>query len=100
MPRVISIDKLGSDDYDVYGARKELRLNHNEVLVGMSSCLKPQKFPQNFIKLTSLINKTAPAVRFILIGDGIRRERIEGLLCHWQSRRPLRIAEELWQEGA
>lgn len=76
MSRVISLDKFTNDDYDVYGARKESGLNRNEILVGMLSCLKSQKLPQDFITLAFLINKTVPVVKFILIGDGIPRKRI------------------------
>ncbi len=57
--------------------RKELGLDTNDLIVGMVSCFKPQKSPQDFIKLAFLINKVSPNVKFLLVGDGILRRSIE-----------------------
>ncbi len=57
--------------------RKELQINRDNLLVGMVSCFKPQKSPQDFIKLAFLVHKNIPNVKFLLVGDGILRAPIE-----------------------
>lgn len=57
--------------------KKELGINADTLVVGMISCLKPQKSPQDFIKLASLINEILPDVKFVLVGDGILRRKVE-----------------------
>lgn len=60
--------------------RKELGFDEKDLLVGTVSCLKPQKSPQDFIKLCLLTNKTVPGIKFLLVGDGILRKKIEKLI--------------------
>lgn len=72
-------------DYEEFGAgdrslRKELGLKDTDFAVATVACLKPQKYPQDFIKLASVIKKAFPEVKFILVGDGILRKEIERLI--------------------
>jgi len=72
-------------DYTEFGTRgqnirKELGINTNGLVVCMVSCFKPQKSPQDFIRLAFLVKKVLPDVRFILVGDGILRKKIEKLI--------------------
>lgn len=60
--------------------RKELGLDVKDLTVGMVSCFKPQKAPQDFIRLASLINQSMPGVKFILAGDGALRRRIQAAI--------------------
>jgi len=60
--------------------RKELRIDANDLVVGMVSCFKPQKSPQDFIKLAFLVSKALPNVKFLLVGDGILHGKIEKLI--------------------
>ena len=60
--------------------REELELDDKDLLVGTISCLKPQKSPQDFIKLCFLTNKVLPHVKFVLVGDGVLRKKIERLI--------------------
>lgn len=60
--------------------RKELGIATDELVVGMVACFKPQKHPQDFIKLAYLTRKISPRVKFILIGDGILRKTVERLI--------------------
>ncbi|MBN1913732.1 MAG: glycosyltransferase family 4 protein [Candidatus Omnitrophica bacterium] len=46
-------------------------------IIGMIACFKPQKHPQDFIRLAFLIKKILPLAKFILVGDGILRKKIE-----------------------
>lgn len=62
------------------GARKELGLNNKDLAVGMISCFKPQKSPQDFVRLAKLVNRDFPYVRFVLVGDGVLRRKIERLI--------------------
>lgn len=60
--------------------RKELGIAAQDLTVGMVSCFKPQKAPQDFIRLASLVNQSMPGVKFILVGDGVLRARIQALI--------------------
>ncbi len=60
--------------------REELGINPNDLVVGMIACFKPQKSPQNFIRLAFLVKKFSPHIKFLLVGDGILRRSIEKLI--------------------
>lgn len=79
-----SLIRYGIDGKEFMGedknVRKELRLSPTDLTVGMISCLKPQKSPEDFIKLAFLVNQCLPHTKFILIGDGILRKKIEKLI--------------------
>lgn len=71
-------------DYTEFGIkdnsiRKELGIANGDLLVGMVACFKPQKSPQDFIKLAFLVNKDLSNIKFILTGDGELRRKIERL---------------------
>jgi glycosyltransferase involved in cell wall biosynthesis len=50
------------------------------ILIGTVSCLKPQKAPEDFVKVAALIAQEYPEARFILAGDGELREQVEQLV--------------------
>ena len=54
--------------------KKELGIE-KDYIVGTVSCLKPQKSPLDFVRMASLI--TDRRVGFVMVGDGILREKIE-----------------------
>lgn len=60
--------------------KQELGLNNGDLLVGMVACLKAQKSPQDFIRLASLARQAIPKVKFILVGDGLQRRRMQRLV--------------------
>jgi len=60
--------------------KEELGIGDNDLVVGMISCFKPQKSPQDFIKLAFLINQALPNVKFILVGDGILRKCVQKMI--------------------
>ncbi|RKY29328.1 MAG: hypothetical protein DRP74_08955 [Candidatus Omnitrophota bacterium] len=80
------------------GLREELKIDTNDLLIGMISCFKPQKSPQDFIRLAFLIKRLLPQVnapknsntqqdskissevKFILVGDGVLRKKVENLI--------------------
>ncbi|MCK9604467.1 MAG: glycosyltransferase family 4 protein [Candidatus Omnitrophica bacterium] len=67
------------EEFTTQGAsiRSQLGINTGDLVVGMISCFKAQKAPQDFIKLASLIHKRLPQVKFLLVGDGILRQDLE-----------------------
>jgi glycosyltransferase involved in cell wall biosynthesis len=60
--------------------RSEFGIGTEDLLVGMVACFKPQKAPQDFIKLAFSVKQTMPHVKFILVGDGVLRPDIERLI--------------------
>jgi glycosyltransferase involved in cell wall biosynthesis len=43
----------------------------------MVACFKPQKAPLDFIELAALLKKDFPGTKFVLVGDGELRKKIE-----------------------
>jgi glycosyltransferase involved in cell wall biosynthesis len=62
------------------GVRKELGIDSGDLLVGNISCLKPQKSPQDFVRLAYLTREVVPDAKFLLVGDGVLRSRLERLI--------------------
>lgn len=77
----ILFENFGRNEYNINNIRGPLGLRINDLTVGMIACFKPQKSPQDFIKLASLIGEVIPGIKFILIGDGVLREKIEDLIA-------------------
>jgi len=57
-------------------ARRFLGLDENKPAVGMVACFKPQKSPLDFINLASDLKKENICGKFILVGDGVLRNKI------------------------
>jgi glycosyltransferase involved in cell wall biosynthesis len=62
------------------GVRRELGIGFKDLLVGNISCLKPQKSPQDFVRLAYLTREVVPDAMFLLVGDGVLRSRLERLI--------------------
>lgn len=60
--------------------RALLGVGPDHLLVGTVSCLKPQKSPEDFVRVATLVCQRVPAARCVLVGDGVLRPRIEALL--------------------
>jgi glycosyltransferase involved in cell wall biosynthesis len=60
--------------------RRELGAGPSRLLIGTVSCLKPQKAPEDFVKVAALIAQEFPEARFALAGDGELRDRVEHLV--------------------
>jgi len=63
-------------DIDFEKKKKEFGLK-NEHIVGMIACFKKQKAPLDFIKTAKSVCAEKPDAKFILVGDGVLRKRIE-----------------------
>jgi glycosyltransferase involved in cell wall biosynthesis len=60
--------------------RDELGIGSGEYLIGTVACLKPQKAPEDTIAVAQLVCARMPGARFVVIGDGALRPRIEALI--------------------
>ncbi|MFH1478522.1 MAG: glycosyltransferase family 4 protein [Candidatus Omnitrophota bacterium] len=76
----IDLARFKNNTTDVSSKRRELGILNNDPIVGMISCLKPQKSPQDYIKASLDIYKNIDKVNFLLIGDGRLRPLCEKLL--------------------
>ncbi|MDX2251783.1 MAG: glycosyltransferase family 4 protein [Nitrospira sp.] len=52
-------------------------------LVGSVACFKPQKAPEDFIAVAHRVITARPDVRFVLVGDGELRPRVEALIARY-----------------
>jgi glycosyltransferase involved in cell wall biosynthesis len=59
--------------------KKELGVAQNLSLVTMIGCLKPQKAPLDYVEVAHLVLQERD-VHFILVGDGVLREKVEKLV--------------------
>lgn len=60
--------------------KAELGIGSDEFVVGTIACFKPQKSLQDFIKFSGLVKQVLPNTKFILVGDGVLRKKIESLI--------------------
>lgn len=65
---------------DIEGKKKELGIDINSRVVGMIACFKPQKAPLDFVKMAEIVTREIPDVQFLLVGDGVLRPKLEGLI--------------------
>ncbi len=60
--------------------RAMLGVGPDHLLVGTVSCLKPQKAPEDFIRVAALVCQRVAAAKCVLVGDGALRPQIEAML--------------------
>jgi glycosyltransferase involved in cell wall biosynthesis len=72
--------------------RAELGATSDQWLVGTVACLKPQKAPEDFIQVAKLVTQSLPNVRFVLIGDGELRPKVESLIARYRLHDHVHIA--------
>ncbi|MEW6558416.1 MAG: glycosyltransferase family 4 protein [Elusimicrobiota bacterium] len=63
-------------DIEIEKKKKEFGIT-TENVVGMVACFKPQKAPLDFVKVARLVCNEKPDTKFILVGDGVLRNKIE-----------------------
>jgi len=73
----IAHESFGLKDFSV---REELGIKPGDFTVGMVSCFKPQKSPQDFVRMAALIKQALPNTKFILVGEGELRRPVEDLI--------------------
>lgn len=62
---------------DVTQKRKELNLNSDEKIVLTIGPFKPQKNLVDFVRLAGRVTKVLPNTKFLIVGDGEQRQKIE-----------------------
>jgi len=70
-------------DFDIepdLNLKKELKIEQKDLIVGMIACFKPQKGIFDFVKSAYRVVQEFPEVKFLLVGDGILRPKIEKLI--------------------
>lgn len=77
----IPVSEFRRSSTDFEKKRRELGILNNDPVVGMISCLKPQKSPLDFIKASIKIYENEPRVNFLLVGDGVLRAKCEKVLA-------------------
>ena len=58
--------------------RADLGIPPKAPVAGMVACLKPQKAPVDFVAAAGWVSRRVPEAHFLLVGDGILREAVEG----------------------
>ena len=76
------IDKL-EFSAEAGSIRNEFGFAEGDVVVGSIACFKPQKSPEDFIRLASSVAKRVPSVKFLLVGDGQLRPSINKLISEY-----------------
>ncbi len=63
-----------------HALRASFGVGPDDFLVGTVACLKPQKAPEDFVAVAKQVCDAVPEARFVLVGDGDLRPRIESLI--------------------
>jgi glycosyltransferase involved in cell wall biosynthesis len=63
-----------------HALRAEFGAGPDDYLVGTVACFKPQKAPEDFVAVAKQVCEVVPEARFVFIGDGELRQRIESLI--------------------
>ncbi len=75
----IPLQEFTDCQVDIKKKKEELGLKTDSKVVGMVACSKPQKAPEDFLKAAVLVKKDFPEAKFLLVGDGALRRKLEGL---------------------
>jgi len=76
----IDIEEFRSEKHDRRKKRRELGFDVGVPLVAMIACLKFQKSPLDFVRVAKMVSDVIDEARFLLVGDGILRTRVEALI--------------------
>jgi glycosyltransferase involved in cell wall biosynthesis len=72
--------------------REELGIGAGSCLIGTVACLKPQKAPEDVVRVAEIVRSRIPDARFVMIGDGDLRPRVEALIERHGLRDHVRLA--------
>jgi len=76
----IDIDSFQKTRFNRIRMREALKIEPAIPLVAMIACFKPQKAPLDFIRMAKAVSDEICEVRFLLVGDGVLRPRIEKMI--------------------
>lgn len=77
----IPLSRFRKSSGDMTAKRRALGISNDGPVVGMISCLKPQKSPLDYIKAAVRINQERPDLNFLLVGDGTLRRACQDFLA-------------------
>ncbi|MFH1074665.1 MAG: glycosyltransferase family 4 protein [Candidatus Firestonebacteria bacterium] len=60
--------------------KKEFNIGREIKTVGMVACLKAQKNPADFVRMSALVKQRHPEVKYFIVGDGEKRAEVEKLI--------------------
>jgi len=70
---------LGDADYE----RTLLGLSSTDPVIGIVAALRPEKNHELFLRVATLIRIQLPRAKFLIIGDGPRRDALEDITKRW-----------------
>jgi len=73
----VDIKKFSNCKIDVHAKKKSLGIKPDAPVAGMVACFKGQKNILDYLRVANLVRIAIPDVKFILVGDGELREKIE-----------------------
>jgi len=76
----ILLRKFRGPKTDIQLKKRGLGIANNDPVIGMVSCLKPQKSPADYVRAAIEIYKEMPAVNFLMVGDGVLRSQCKKIL--------------------
>ncbi|MBW1839478.1 MAG: glycosyltransferase family 4 protein, partial [Deltaproteobacteria bacterium] len=76
----IDIEKFQTVKLSREKKRMELGFDAGIPLVAMIACFKPQKSPLNFVRVAKIVSAEISKARFLLIGNGVLRSKVEELI--------------------
>lgn len=76
----IPLRKFRESKTDIQLKKRELGIANNDPVIGMISCLKPQKSPADYVRAAIEIYKEMPAVNFLMVGDGVLKSQCKRIL--------------------
>ncbi|MBI4161838.1 MAG: glycosyltransferase family 4 protein [Acidobacteria bacterium] len=79
LPSGVEIDGLAATPRRRRHLLAEVGGADGDLLVGMVACLKPQKAPEDFVRVAARTLREVPEARFLLVGDGGLRGAVEAL---------------------
>ncbi|MBN1870539.1 MAG: glycosyltransferase family 4 protein [Candidatus Omnitrophica bacterium] len=80
IPYGIPIPKFRRSPAGIPEKKRGLGILNDDPVIGMISCLKPQKSPLDFVQASLKIYEQHPRVNFLLVGDGVLRGKCKKLL--------------------
>jgi len=73
----IQLHQFKNSTCDTKKKKRELGINNNDTVIGMISCLKPQKSPLDYVRACIGVYNKRKDVNFLLVGDGVLRKACE-----------------------
>lgn len=73
----VDLQAIQQASIDVDAKRRVLGIAPGFPVVGMVCPFKPQKSPQDFVRVAAIVHHVLPQVRFLLVGDGELRGVVE-----------------------